>query len=587
MSWRDPAVRATGRFNSRPQPVPPATPHPPPVVVIDEDEDDVAAESEVFIIDDDDDVEIARVTAACSSKKGNSSCSNVINIDDDDDEEEEEEGGRAGPSMAGAGSPAATTTPVRASPRNRYGLDYVSDSEDSDLSEGPDSDSDGDGSSDCEILGDTGTARKVWEKAASRKTTLHHPPHRKDGRASTSASSAESSTHYDEPPENLFSPLCPLDNDILKYFSGAFNPAGQSSRNGAKHGTGPSSVPNAQEGPIDNDSHGKETEDHNPARSSDPDMRYNGPVPEKAPERSHHPHLDETMKPEGHTRYNFVSANRVFPAYSADCKDDSPIFVSTPERMDEKIPEGTSLAKDGRTAHNEAAKQKKKMCFAPDDDSCVDQLREDPVFTSRLGGLRQSGEYFNDNAPTKEASGTCSLPQKDLVEDPEKLGQSSMIIGGREKHKESDEYKRAQEEEWACRQRQLAIQAEEAKEAKRLRKRKKAEALRLLDMEKRQKQRLEEVRETQRKSEETIQLKEQCRGAVRLELEIIERRYTDMTSILRALGIPVEGGEVKAAYKQALLKFHPDRVSRNDIYEQVKAEETFKFISRFKEKLRI
>ncbi|VAI36839.1 unnamed protein product [Triticum turgidum subsp. durum] len=584
MSWRDPAVRATGRFNSRPQPVPPATPHPPPVVVIDEDEDDVAAESEVFIIDDDDDVEIARVTAACSSKKGNSSCSNVINIDDDDDEEEEEEGGRAGPSMAGAGSPAATTTPVRASPRNRYGLDYVSDSEDSDLSEGPDSDSDGDGSSDCEILGDTGTARKVWEKAASRRTTLHHPPHQKDGRASTSASSAESSTHYDEPPENLFSPVCPLDNDILKYFSGAFNPAGQSSRNGAKHGTGPSSVPNAQEGPIDNDSHGKETEDHNPARSSDPDMRYNGPVPEKAPERSHHPHLDETMKPEGHTRYNFVSANRVFPAYSADCKDDSPIFVSTPERMDEKIPEGTSLAKDGRTAHNEAAKQKKKMCFAPDDDSCVDQLREDPVFTSRLGGLRQSGEYFNDNAPTNEASGTCSLPQKDLVEDPEKLGQSSMIIGGREKHKESDEYKRAQEEEWACRQRQLAIQA---KEAKRLRKRKKAEALRLLDMEKRQKQRLEEVRETQRKSEETIQLKEQCRGAVRLELEIIERRYTDMTSILRALGIPVEGGEVKAAYKQALLKFHPDRVSRNDIYEQVKAEETFKFISRFKEKLRI
>lgn len=571
--------------------MPPATPHPPPVVVIDEDDDDaddVATESEVFIIDDDDDVEIARVTAPCNSKKRNSSCSNVINIDDDE-EEEEEEGGRAGPSMAGAGSPAATTTPVRASPRNRYGLDYVSDSEDSDLSGGPDSDSDGDGSSDCEILGDTGTARKVWEKAASRRTMLHHPPHRKDDRASTSASSAESSTHYDETPENLFTPVCPLDNDIFKYFSDAFNPAGQSSANGAKHGTGPSSAPDAQEGSMDNGSHGKETEDYNPARSSNPDMAYKGPVPEKAPERSHHPHLDETLRPEGYTSCSFVSANRVFPAYSsADFKDDSPIFVSTPERMDEKIPEGTSLAKDGRTAHNEAAKQKKNMCFAPDDDdSCMDQLTEDPVFTSRLGGLRQSGEYFNNNAPTNEASGTCSLPQKDLVEDPEKLGQSSMIIGGREKHKESDEYKRAQEEEWASRQRQLAIQAEEAKEAKRLRKRKKAEALRLLDMEKRQKQRLEEVRETQRKSEETIQLKEQCRGAVRLELEIIERRYTDMASILRALGIPVEGGEVKAAYKQALLKFHPDRVSRNDIYEQVKAEETFKFISRFKEKLRI
>jgi len=106
----------------------------------------------------------------------------------------------------------------------------------------------------------------------------------------------------------------------------------------------------------------------------------------------------------------------------------------------------------------------------------------------------------------------------------------------------------------------------------------------LLDMEKRQKQRLQEVRESQRKNEEAIQLKEQYRGVVRKELEDMERRYGDMTSILRALGISVEGGEVKA-YKQALLKFHPDRVSRNDIYQQVKAEETFKFISRLKEKL--
>jgi hypothetical protein len=59
-------------------------------------------------------------------------------------------------------------------------------------------------------------------------------------------------------------------------------------------------------------------------------------------------------------------------------------------------------------------------------------------------------------------------PLKDLVDDPEKLGLSVIvqdspdlqdgIIGDREKHKESDEYKRATEEEWASRQRQLAIQ---------------------------------------------------------------------------------------------------------------------------------
>jgi hypothetical protein len=46
------------------------------------------------------------------------------------------------------------------------------------------------------------------------------------------------------------------------------------------------------------------------------------------------------------------------------------------------------------------------------------------------------------------------------------------------------------------------------------------------------------------KREEDIQLKEQCRGAVRLELENMERRCRDVSSVLRALGIPVEGGEV-------------------------------------------
>jgi hypothetical protein len=45
-------------------------------------------------------------------------------------------------------------------------------------------------------------------------------------------------------------------------------------------------------------------------------------------------------------------------------------------------------------------------------------------------------------------------------------------------------------------------------------------------------------------NEEAIQLKEQYRGVVRKELEDMERRHWDMTSILRALGIPVEGGEV-------------------------------------------
>uniref|UniRef100_A0ACD5WAF5 Uncharacterized protein n=1 Tax=Avena sativa TaxID=4498 RepID=A0ACD5WAF5_AVESA len=542
MSWG--RMRPTGSCpRPKPVPPPPPTPTPTPVVVIDGDDDDGGGDdSEVFIIKDA--AEIARTAAACNSKKGNSSGSNVINLDDDDEDEEEEEeeeeeggrGDRAGPSTVGAGSPAATTPPGHAIPRNRYGLDYVSDSEQSDLSEGSDSDSDSDsesdGSSDCEIL----PSRKLWEKAASRRTVPHEPPQRKDGRASTSASSAESSTHNDErDAENFSASEGPLDDNIYEYFRYAFNPSEPSRTSGAMYGAGPSSVPNVQECPMDDVPNRTKTEDRNPTCSLNPDTAGNDeathsckdPVPEKAPEKSHPPPADETLNPEGYTGYSFVSKNRVFPACSADWKDSSRLFVSTPERMDEKIPE-------------------------------------------------------------------CSLPLKDLVDDSEQLAVvrdgpdfQDGLIGAREKHKESDEYKRAQEEEWASRQRQLAIQAEEAQEAKRLRKRKKAEALRLLDVEKRQKQRIEEVRETQRKSEEDTQLKEQCRGAVRLELENVERTCRDVSSILRALGIPVEGGEVKAAFKRAALKFHPDRVSRKDIYEQVKAEETFKFISRFKEKLKL
>ncbi|KAF5203655.1 Dnaj domain-containing protein [Thalictrum thalictroides] len=164
----------------------------------------------------------------------------------------------------------------------------------------------------------------------------------------------------------------------------------------------------------------------------------------------------------------------------------------------------------------------------------------------------------------------------------------SNIIVEREKLKETDAFKRAAEEEWASRQRELQIQAEDVQ---RLRKRKKAEAQRLLDMERRQRERVEEIRETQKKNVETSYLKEQIRAEVRKELDRLEKLNTDMVSILRALGICVGSGffptssEVNAAYKKALLRFHPDRASKIDIRQQVEAEEKFKLISRLKEKL--
>ncbi|WJZ80060.1 hypothetical protein VitviT2T_000003 [Vitis vinifera] len=161
------------------------------------------------------------------------------------------------------------------------------------------------------------------------------------------------------------------------------------------------------------------------------------------------------------------------------------------------------------------------------------------------------------------------------------------IINEREKLKETEEYKRAIEEEWTSRQRQLQLQAEEVQ---RLKKRRKAENTRLLDMERRQKQRVQEMRETQKKDEENMNMKEKIRLEVRKELDKLEMTCSDMASLLRGLEIHVGGGfcpssnEVHAAYKRALLKFHPDRASRTDIYHQVEAEEKFKLISRMKEK---
>ncbi|XP_061990508.1 uncharacterized protein LOC133708934 [Rosa rugosa] len=162
------------------------------------------------------------------------------------------------------------------------------------------------------------------------------------------------------------------------------------------------------------------------------------------------------------------------------------------------------------------------------------------------------------------------------------------IITDREKLKETDEYKQAMEEEMESRRQVLQIQAEEAQ---RLRKRKKAESMRLLDMQRRQKQRVEEVRETQKKDEENLNMKEKLRAEVRKELNRLESSCNSMASLLRGLGIQVGSGvhplpqEVHAAYKRALLKFHPDRASRTDIRQMVEAEEKFKLISRMKEKL--
>ncbi|XP_045830797.1 uncharacterized protein LOC123922095 [Trifolium pratense] len=164
------------------------------------------------------------------------------------------------------------------------------------------------------------------------------------------------------------------------------------------------------------------------------------------------------------------------------------------------------------------------------------------------------------------------------------------IINQKEKHKETKLYKQAMEEELASRQRALQIQAEEAQKLRKLLKRKKAENGRMLDIE-RSKKRLEEVKEKQKKDEELMNTKDKLRVEIlKIRLSQLERRSTNMTSLLRGLGINVgeslrpSPNEVHAAYKKAILKFHPDRASKTDINKQVEAEETFKLLSVLKKK---
>ncbi|KAJ6720998.1 CHAPERONE DNAJ-DOMAIN SUPERFAMILY PROTEIN [Salix viminalis] len=246
---------------------------------------------------------------------------------------------------------------------------------------------------------------------------------------------------------------------------------------------------------------------------------------------------------------------------------------SSEDKVVENVVAPMQEVSDEKSDHDERAPREKSL-------QCHDTLSKQGISNSAEGK-----EVFTDFASSSqlcyEGDPFCAS-HGDLL-----LSAEKDIINGREKLKETDEYKQAIEEEWAARQRQLQIQAEEVR---RLRKRRKAETLRILDMERRQKQRLEEVRETQKKDEENLNMKERFRVEVRKELSRLEITCFNMASLLRGLGIHVEGGfnplpnQVHAAYKRALLKLHPDRASKTDLRQQVEAEEKFKLLSRMKEK---
>ncbi|PWA36657.1 dnaJ domain-containing protein [Artemisia annua] len=126
------------------------------------------------------------------------------------------------------------------------------------------------------------------------------------------------------------------------------------------------------------------------------------------------------------------------------------------------------------------------------------------------------------------------------------------------------------------------IKAKEDKELDRIQKRKQSEN----ELDRRQKQRVEEIRESEKKQEEYINLKEQYRIEVIQRLTKIEKRSFDLRSFLAEVGMYIAPNdfEIKKAYKQALLTFHPDRAPKDDLHKQVEGEETFKIIQRMKER---
>ncbi|CAI9761820.1 unnamed protein product [Fraxinus pennsylvanica] len=215
--------------------------------------------------------------------------------------------------------------------------------------------------------------------------------------------------------------------------------------------------------------------------------------------------------------------------------------------------------------------------------------------------IDNEAQLKHDNSSVEAVENLVDTVSKSMQEDEDdqkhiqsggtEHGVGNCVFIEREKLKETDEYKRALEQELASRQQALKIQAEEAQCLRQLRRRKKAESTRLQDMAKRQKKRVEEVRESQKKDEENLNLKEVIRSQVRKELKKLEMTCCNMASLLHSLGIQVGSwpcpspNEVQAAYKRALLKFHPDRAPQCNIRQQVEAEEKFKLINRLKEVL--
>ncbi|XP_024011062.1 uncharacterized protein LOC18007816 [Eutrema salsugineum] len=467
---------------------------------------------------------------------------------------------------------------------------------------GPDSESDFSESdcSDCEILEDShGEVREHWEKAFLKKM-------KKAGNVGLSEEAGPSNIHCDtnfargfesrsEQQDQTSSFFAARNPDSRKETSSTFFGTEKSGKGGLSEEAGPSHLhydTNFGSGSESRTEQHVQTSYFVPARNPDGEKQTSSTFL-GSDDRNPGTSLFGSQTEEDNR------AREKFPWFSSP----SPEIQREPERSDSPSANFTSskepIHQNGFKEVDEQAdtvrvqpkeNQKKKVA----DQSYTKEVVEEEDASKSSRPQTSDGDRDTTHVLGTQSLGESSEPIIDPI--PSTSGQLQGLHGtaptidvmlNREKLKETDEYKKAQEEEWESRQRQLQLQAEEAQ---RQRKRIKLANTRQLEMERRQKERVEEVRETQKKDEESMNMKEKVRAEITKSLKLLELKCNNMASLLRGLGISVVGGtspmphEVHAAYKRAVLKFHPDRASRGDIKQQVEAEEKFKLIARMKDK---
>ncbi|KAK7826189.1 hypothetical protein CFP56_032394 [Quercus suber] len=183
---------------------------------------------------------------------------------------------------------------------------------------------------------------------------------------------------------------------------------------------------------------------------------------------------------------NSGSSNHGSVAHPSDQDKDNDVLV----------PEESSFCNsplEGKldTTKEKAFSEQTSLCNIADEDGDVNPMGQ-RILISEREMIKETDEY---KRAMEEERASRQQQLQIQAEEAQRLRKRRRDESEQEKHKETDEYKRAIEEEWASRLRQLQIQAEEAK---RLRRRKRDER-HLVDMQRRQKQRVEEVRKTQKK----------------------------------------------------------------------------------------